>query len=169
MERGGVQADARESCSGTIVIADDDSDCHNHLLAAFKAGEAAAAGFADGREAWDAIQQTPDVVLVVANWMLPGLDGHIICSRLVKQRPEVSTVLMLGRGILPSVWFELQLQADYILAKPFAESSSAAQARRLVEIACRRRQGLYSPEIDDGFTRDARRGGHHDFPPLLQW
>lgn len=96
--------------------------------------------FADGAEAWRGIRSRSDLLLVVANWMLPGLDGHRICRLLAQHRPTVTTVLMVGLYFLPEVWTKtMRLQVDYVLAKPFSAIGSKEQARLFIAGAHRRR------------------------------
>ena len=101
------------------LIADDDPSCLAALEKAFRIQDFRAIGCSDGRQAWAEILKHPYISLVVMNWMLPNLDGHEICRRLKRHRPAIIPVLMVGRSFLRSAWPLMDLQARYVLTKPF--------------------------------------------------
>lgn len=121
-----------------VAIVDDDTRCAALLDAAFERQGLRTVVFENGDEAWRSIQASPDVCLVVANWMLPGLDGHRTCRLLAAQRPEIPSVLMLGRTLIAEAWRTMRLMADYVLAKPFPAAGIDGQVRLLARMACGR-------------------------------
>jgi DNA-binding response OmpR family regulator len=135
--RQGIHVSAsQDDC---IVIVDDDPAYAAACKEAFGQDGRQIICFTDGAEAWRDIRSRPNLLLVVANWMLPGLDGHRICRLLVQQRPAVTTVLMVGRYFLPEAWTrKMRLRADYALAKPFSALEIKEQVRLLIATAHRR-------------------------------
>ena len=126
------------SLDDCVAIVDDDPAYAAVCEEAFGQEGLQAICFTDGAEAWRAIRSGPNLLLVVANWMLPGLDGHRICRLLARYRPATTTVLMVGRRFLPEIWASMRLRADYILAKPFTAIRIVEQARLLIAAAHRR-------------------------------
>ncbi len=122
-----------------IAILDDDPSYAAACEEAFGQQGMHTICFGDGAEAWRDIRSRPDLLMVVANWMLPGLDGHRICRLLAQQRPATTTVLMVGRYFLPGVWEKMRLRTGYVLAKPFSANGIKEQARLLIAAAQRRR------------------------------
>ena len=120
---------------GCAAIVDDDPVCVVTLEEAFGRQGLRTINFADGAEAQQEILACPDVLMVIANWMLPGKDGHVTCRELAEQRPDLTTVLMLGRRYAADAWRKMKLRADYVLAKPFLASSVDEQVRILIEMA----------------------------------
>lgn len=114
-----------------VVIAEDDPDSLALLVLAFGTRGIPVTSFQDGNLAWQHISSSADVRLVIATWMLPGLDGHLICRRLVQDRPDVLTVLMIGWAVLPEVQSPMHLVADYVLTKPLTHQGIHQQISML--------------------------------------
>jgi len=124
-----------------VLIADDDPACLIKLEKAFHRQGFQTVSCTDGREAWMAIQQRPNVVLAVLNWMMPGMDGHMICRRLHERQSTVVPVLMIGRSFLHEAWTRLYLRTQYVLAKPFSETEINRQVCALIRLAIPRHTG----------------------------
>jgi DNA-binding response OmpR family regulator len=125
---------------GRVAIVDDDPVCLAALERVFARQGLQTISFEDGAQARQGIQASPDVSLAVVNWMLPGLDGHRICQWLARQRPEITTVLLVGRRFLLEAWAKLHVRADYVLAKPLPEIGLDEQIRDLVA-------AVYGPRV----------------------
>ena len=138
---------------GCIAIVDDDPAYVSACEEAFGQEGRRTICFTDGGEAWRDIRSRPNLLLVVANWMLPGLDGHRVCRLLARHRPAVTTVLMVGRSFLPETWAKMRLRADYVLAKPFSAIGIKEQARLLIAAAYRRAVASLG-DLPDRASRD---------------
>ncbi|GEM_PF-6651938 len=121
-----------------IAIVDDDATYTAACEEAFGQEDLHMICFTNGTEAWRDIRSRPNLLLIVANWMLPGLDGYRICRLLAQQGSATTTVLTVGRRFLPEIWAKMRLRADYVLAKPFPASGIKEQALLLVATARRR-------------------------------
>ena len=80
--------------------------------------------------------------------MLPNLDGHEICRRLKRHRPTTVSVLMVGQSFLKSAWHRMDLQARYILPKPFPKTGIDHAISKIATAAlrCRGLPHVYGSE-----------------------
>lgn len=87
---------------------------------------------ADGPAGWQAVQKSPD--LVILDLMLPGLDGREICRRIRAQSATVSlpVIMLTARGGEADIVSGLELGADDYLVKPFRISELTARVRALL-------------------------------------
>jgi DNA-binding response OmpR family regulator len=107
--------------SPEVVIVEDDPDCLALLEESLASRGLHPRSFDNGLDAWQAIQDDPGLPLVIANWILPGLDGYRICTWLAERESPPMTVLMVGRHFLPEVMSMPGLRATHLLAKPLRE------------------------------------------------
>jgi DNA-binding response OmpR family regulator len=121
-----------------VLLVDDDPSCLAVLAGAFRRHGFLPIGFTSGLAAWAAIHEVPHLPVVVLNWMLPDLDGHLIARRLREREPTAVIAVMVGRGFLPEARERLDIRADYILTKPFPKAGIDHQVRRIAHIARRR-------------------------------
>lgn len=71
----------------------------------------------DGKEALSKIQNTA-YDLVLADILMPGMDGLTMLSHLSKTHPQTSTAVITGHGDLPSAIRAIRLGAKDFLTKP---------------------------------------------------
>jgi len=127
--------------SPQVLIADDDLSYLVELERVFRLRGLTTISCTDGRKAWRAIQERPRIFLAVLNWMLPGIDGHIICRRLHEQRSTVVSVLMIGRRFEHEARTRLHPRAQHVLTKPFPEAGIDQQIDRIIRLASLRHAG----------------------------
>ena len=117
-----------------VLVADDDTTSRTLLASrAHRLGHSIAVA-ADGTEAWEAFERLrPN--LVIADWMMPGLDGLALCQR-IRERvgDECFIMLVTSRDGHEDLDVALHAGADDYLAKPV----TAAQFRARLVIARRR-------------------------------
>jgi CheY-like chemotaxis protein len=83
---------------------------------------------AEGAEALQRIEaRTPDLVL--ADVMMPGMDGRELRERLLAIRPELPVVLMSGHPAAEQLRSDLNGAQEFWLEKPFTISVLAATLR----------------------------------------
>ncbi len=104
-----------------VLIADDDTTSRR-LLANMLAGwgyEVVTA--ADGTEAWDLLQQPNAPYLAILDWMMPGLTGPAVCSKLRQARKEPYTYVLLltARTNKEDVIEGMNSGVDDYVTKPF--------------------------------------------------
>jgi two-component system OmpR family response regulator len=121
----------REHAPPHVLIADDDPSCLAILTDAFHREGFATSGCLSGAEAWAAIEEHPRLSIAVLNWMLPDLDGLWIARRMRQQGSPALIAMMIGRWCLSEAGARLDLQADYILPKPFPADGIDHQVQRI--------------------------------------
>ncbi len=78
----------------------------------------------DGMEAWKLLQSGDPPKLLVADWMLPGMDGVELCRKLRQELPPdsyVYTILLTGKCAREDLLEAMAAGVDDYLTKPFDE------------------------------------------------
>lgn len=101
----------------------------------------------DGEEAWRLVS-TEDIRFVITDWMMPGLDGPHLCSRIreLRDRPYIYCVLLTGRTEQEDVLAGMDSGADDYLRKPVD----------LAELKLRVAAGLRVLELERSLERKNR-------------
>jgi sigma-B regulation protein RsbU (phosphoserine phosphatase) len=75
----------------------------------------------DGVAAWDRIASDEPPAMVIADWMMPGLDGIELCRRIRATPPRTSVyvILLTARTSRQDLVAGLEAGADDYLTKPF--------------------------------------------------
>jgi len=103
-----------------VLIAEDDSVSRTILKKAVETFGHECLTAEDGDGAWKIFQSTPEVDVVISDWMMPGIDGPELCRRIRQvNRPEYTffvflTVLRDEEHLLEG----MRAGADDYLAKP---------------------------------------------------
>ncbi len=106
-----------------ILIAEDDSVSRMILRRAVeKLGHECLAA-ADGTEAWEIYQSTPDTIdVVISDWMMPGLDGSALCKKVRghagSREGYPFFIFLTALGDREHLLEGMQAGADDYLAKP---------------------------------------------------
>lgn len=76
---------------------------------------------ADGSDAWEVLQSPNPPSLVISDWMMPGMDGLELCSRIRKQerRGYNYLIILTARDKKEDIVKGLEAGADDYLVKPF--------------------------------------------------
>lgn len=90
---------------------------------------------ADGQEAWKTLQQPDSPMLIVLDWLMPGLDGVDVCRRAREDvRLNSAYILLLtSRTSKEDVVQGLEAGADDYVTKPF----DAAELRARIQVGAR--------------------------------
>jgi signal transduction histidine kinase len=121
-----------------LLIADDELSTRVFLRHCAAKWDYELVEAADGLEALSMLRETEPPRIAVLDWMMPGLDGVEICSRLNAQDngPLIYTILLTGRSDKEDVIHALDHGAHDFLSKPVhigELQSRIAVGRRLVE------------------------------------
>ncbi len=116
-----------------ILIVDDDPDIRDilHLSLHAEGYEIVEAG--DGEEALTAVQRSaPD--LVILDFMMPKLDGGVVCQRLKKDLllRHLPIIMLSARGDPPDKVRGLDAGADDYIVKPFEPRELLARVRMVL-------------------------------------
>lgn len=90
---------------------------------------------ADGEQAWKILQETDSPMLIVLDWLMPGLDGVDVCRRAREDvRLNSAYILLLtSRTSKEDVVQGLEAGADDYVTKPF----DAAELRARIQVGAR--------------------------------
>lgn len=74
----------------------------------------------DGEEAWELYQETPDVDVIISDWMMPGIDGPELCRRIRNEDRSGYTyfIFLTALGDKEHLLKGLEAGADDYLSKP---------------------------------------------------
>ena len=103
-----------------VLIAEDDAVSRTILRRAVeKLGHECVAA-ADGEEAWELYCNTPEVEVVISDWMMPGMDGVDLCRRIRSLDREVYPffVFLTALKDREHLLEGMEAGADDYLAKP---------------------------------------------------
>ncbi|MFN7966556.1 MAG: diguanylate cyclase [Acidobacteriota bacterium] len=103
-----------------LLIAEDDAMSRKLIAKALSQKGYDVVTAVNGREAWD-ILQTQDIRLVIADWMMPEMDGLELVNRIRARDtgPYVYTILLTSRGGKENIVSGLSAGADDYITKPF--------------------------------------------------
>jgi DNA-binding response OmpR family regulator len=103
------------------LVADDDRVTREILARNLRAWGFEVETAADGAEAWRFLQSVSGPTLAVLDWMMPGVDGPTICSRVRAERPAANMYLMLLTALegRRDIVTGLDAGADDYVVKPF--------------------------------------------------
>ncbi|MFF0490990.1 SpoIIE family protein phosphatase [Nocardia sp. NPDC004068] len=131
-----VVAAVSNSPDARVLVADDNADMRDYLTRLLRGAGYRAEAVADGREALNAVRAgVPD--LVVADVMMPGLDGLALVNalRADPRTASVPVVLLSARAGQEASAEGLRAGADDYLVKPFAAADLLARVRATIELA----------------------------------
>lgn len=132
-----------------VLVADDDPIQRDLLGEALTAWGYEVACVADGRRAWQVLQDETRFDVLVSDWVMPGLDGLELCRKLRAQRPGhyLPIILVTARDRQEDLIEGLNSGADALLTKPFDPAQLLAQLRvveRILEV-----EGRLARRIDE--------------------
>lgn len=120
-----------------ILIAEDDPISRVMLEATLKKWSFDVVVTANGRDAWEALQQKEEPPqLAILDWMMPGMDGIQVC-RNARQTPATERVyilLLTAKSEKRDIVTGLEAGADDYVTKPFDRAELWARVKVGVRI-----------------------------------
>jgi CheY-like chemotaxis protein len=104
-----------------ILIAEDDPVSRRLLEVTLQKWGHAVRAAADGTAAWEILSAEPAPPMAVLDWMMPGLDGPVLCRR-IRATPRLAgtyVILLTARTERKDVVAGLESGADDYVVKPF--------------------------------------------------
>lgn len=118
-----------------ILIAEDDAPSRLILQSLLTKWGYTVTAVADGDEAWRALCEPEHPLLVILDWMMPGIEGPEIARRLrVKEEGIPHYIIIMTSGTYENTpALALDSGADDFIAKPFNQ----AELRARINVGCR--------------------------------
>lgn len=127
-----------------VLIAEDDAVSRLILRRAVERLGHECLAAADGEEAWKMYRETPDVDIVISDWMMPGMDGLELCKKIreqMKRRDGYTFFMFLtALGDKEHLLQGMQAGADDYLSKPLDRDELRARLNAAVRVTSLHRQ-----------------------------
>lgn len=123
----------RVDSSPRILIVDDNEDIVRFLSSTLS-GQYDVLTAGDGVRAWEIIDANPDLSLVIADWMMPELDGIGLCRKLRENLHtcHIPFVLLTAKSDDASKVAGMDCGADAYIEKPFSIQYLEACLKNLI-------------------------------------
>jgi diguanylate cyclase (GGDEF)-like protein len=104
-----------------VLLADDDAFFRHSLRKALESWGYEVVTASDGNEALNILQGADAPSLAILDWMMPGMDGIDVCSRVRARREDayIYILLITAKSQKQDMIAGLEAQADDYLVKPF--------------------------------------------------
>lgn len=142
-----------------ILIADD-SIVSRHLLdATLRKWGYEVVVASDGNEAWDALGQPDAPKLAILDWVMPGLTGPEVCSRVRERDKETDTytyiLLLTSKSLKEDLIEGMEAGADDYVTKPFDQHELKVRLRAGTRIIDLQRELIVAKdELREQATKD---------------
>jgi CheY-like chemotaxis protein len=111
-----------------VLVVDDDFRNVFAMTALLERGHAAVLAAESGAEALSALEQTPDIDIVLLDIMMPGMDGYatVRAIRAIEQFKELPVIVVTGKVVPGERQRCLDAGANDFVAKPVDTSQLLA-------------------------------------------
>ena len=127
-----------------VLIAEDDAVSRMILRRSVKRFGHECLAAADGIEAWEMFQESPEVDVVISDWMMPGLDGLALCEKIRNHAGHRDGypffVFLTALGDKAHLLEGMQAGADDYLSKPLDRDELEARLIAAARITSLHRQ-----------------------------
>ena len=89
-----------------------------------------------GTEAWEAVSNNPDIQVVIADWMMPGMNGPELCQKIRQaiQNRYVYIILLTMKERHEDAVLGFESGADDYISKPFQRDEFKARLNSGVRV-----------------------------------
>jgi DNA-binding NtrC family response regulator len=114
-----------------VLLVEDDASVREAVAGTLRDEGYAVKTATDGQEAIDAF--TPGTDLVIADLMMPNVDGRSLLRWVTQNHPETAVILMTGFGTIPQAVEAIKAGAAAYLTKPLDPDELLLQVRKSLE------------------------------------
>lgn len=102
-----------------ILVIEDEDSIRSFIVINLKRAGYAVTEASSGEDAFEVWAQNPDILLMVVDVMLPGIDGYEICRRVRARGSEIGIIMLTARAQEMDKVMGLMTGADDYITKPF--------------------------------------------------
>jgi len=114
-----------------ILLVEDDASVRNSIATVLRDEGYAIQTAADGREAMEALK--PGTDLVLADLMMPNVDGRELLRWVMQNHPGTGVILMTGYGTIPQAVEAIKAGATAYLTKPLNPEELLLHVKKALE------------------------------------
>ena len=115
-----------------ILVIEDEDSIRGFIVINLKRAGYAVVEASSGEEAFEVLDKNPDVLLMVVDVMLPGIDGYEICRRVRASGSDVGIIMLTARAQEMDKVTGLMTGADDYITKPFSPAELTARIDALM-------------------------------------
>lgn len=115
-----------------IMVIEDEDNIRGFVVINLKRAGYDVVEAGSGEEAFELLKKHPDVLLLVVDLMLPGIDGYEICRRIRAQGSEMGIIMLTARSQEMDKVTGLMVGADDYITKPFSPAELTARIDALM-------------------------------------
>ncbi len=115
-----------------IMVIEDEDSIRGFVVINLKRAGYNVIEASSGEEAFEKLKLNPDVLLLVVDLMLPGIDGYEICRRIRAQGNEMGIIMLTARSQEIDKVTGLMVGADDYITKPFSPAELTARIDALM-------------------------------------
>ena len=140
-----------------ILVIEDEDNIRSFVVINLKRAGYDVLEAASGEEAFEVLERNRDVVLMVVDLMLPGIDGYEICRRIRARGSDMGIIMLTARSQEMDKVTGLMTGADDYITKPFSPYRCAhAPARRQYHALGGNCQWSFRPEPEKPYAFEKR-------------
>ena len=115
-----------------ILVIEDEDSIRSFIVINLKRAGYAVTEASSGEDAFEVWAQNPDILLMVVDVMLPGIDGYEICRRVRARGSEIGIIMLTARAQEMDTVMGLMTGAVVYITKPFSPAELTARIDALM-------------------------------------
>ncbi len=101
-----------------VLIADNDAQARYQLGLQLTACKCVVTSVSSGSAAIKAVEENPEIDLVIINWIMPGLSGLLTAKTIKNISPQIHVLVTVGEKFIQAVETAFPTMADGYIQKP---------------------------------------------------